>query len=135
MGDRKLITMKMGQPTTEACLKSNFKTVKDVLSRTRGELVQVLDMTTSDVDDMLDTICQRCCPAPNSVITLMESKRENGGGFLSTGMPDLDGGWGQAAAAAAATRIRTPALGMNHRHPHEAFAALHPPHLAFTLSY
>ena len=95
-GDRKLSSIReLSQPLQDTCIKSSFRTVKDVLSRTRGELVQVLDMTTSDVDDLMDTVCKHACPKPKSVMALMENKRANGGGFLSTGLPDLDGGCGK----------------------------------------
>ena len=59
MGDRSLLRMGLPQAVMDACRKNRYETSKDVLSRTRGELVHALELSTDDIDHMMDTICGR----------------------------------------------------------------------------
>ncbi len=59
MAQRSVARMGLSPDSVEVLERHKFKTSKDILSRTRGELVHALDMGTNEIDTMLDIVCAK----------------------------------------------------------------------------
>ncbi len=76
------------------CSTTDFKlcAVKDLLSKTKIKLVDILDMDEHTVDELLNVVYQSCCPEPKTEAS-MRSKTSSLGpmdSYLPTQIPDLD---------------------------------------------
>ena len=92
MAARKLKRMGLNGPCMDALQRNGFVCCKDLLSKTRIELVDILDMDEHTVDELLNVVYQSCCPEPKTEAS-MRSKTSSLGpmdSYLPTQIPDLD---------------------------------------------
>jgi len=84
MANRKLKRMELPLTCLEALQRTKMMISKDVLVRTKTELVQQLDMNSNVIEHMIDTICKATCPQFKTAQALcVDDTRDR---FMPTGL-------------------------------------------------
>ncbi|KAJ1480635.1 hypothetical protein T484DRAFT_1810072 [Baffinella frigidus] len=89
MSNLKLKRMQLHPTCWQALQRTKMTVSKDVLVRTKTELVQQLDMSSCSIENMIDTICKATCPQFKTAqaLSVNGDARDR---FMPTGLESLD---------------------------------------------
>ncbi len=92
MAARKLRRLGLNEQCLDALQRNGLISCKDLLSKTKFELVDILDLDQQTVDELLLIVYQSCCPEPKTVASMRTVNSSLGPTdlFLPTNIPDLD---------------------------------------------
>ena len=92
MAARKLKRLGLNEQFVEALQRHGFVCCKDLLLKTRIELVDILDMDEKTVDELLAAVYRSCCPDAKNVASMRSTNSSLGpiDSSFQTNIQDLD---------------------------------------------
>jgi hypothetical protein len=78
--------MGLDGPCMDALQRTGFICCKDLLSKTKIKLIDILDMDEHTIDYLLNVVYQSCCPEPKTVASMRANNSALGsiGSYLPT---------------------------------------------------
>ncbi|OWF38690.1 DNA repair protein RAD51-like 2 [Mizuhopecten yessoensis] len=89
MSSKRLRRVGLGKGVLDCLSKNNIYTCKDLLSKTKLELLKFLGLSIYKVDEVVELCSKACAPKPRTSLELW-NKRKQGCHFFQTSLPDLD---------------------------------------------
>ncbi|XP_060085718.1 DNA repair protein RAD51 homolog 2-like [Ylistrum balloti] len=90
MSSKRLRRVGLSKEALDCLSKNNIHSCKDLLSKTKLELLKFLGLSIYKVDEVVELCSKSCAPKPQTCLELWKKRKEKGCHFFQTSLPDLD---------------------------------------------
>ncbi|XP_033736018.1 DNA repair protein RAD51 homolog 2-like isoform X2 [Pecten maximus] len=90
MSSKRLRRVGLSKEVLDCLSKNSIYSCKDLLSKTKLELLKFLGLGIFKVDEVVQLCSKACAPKPQTCLELWNKRKEKGCHFFQTSLPDLD---------------------------------------------